>query len=97
MGPYGSGKSQVCLIYFWSRRKINGQQFIDCLTQQTNWASDDLQIQDHPVRSFKMKMPDNSGSVVLVDTPGFDEDTKTAEDILDEVNAWMKRKQVHKR
>jgi len=32
-----------------------------------------------------------------VDTSGFDDDNKTAEDILDEVNAWMKRKQVHKK
>ena len=49
------------------------------------------------MRSFKAKMPDNKGSVVLVDTPGFDDGTKTAEDILDEVNAWMRKKQVHKR
>ena len=31
-------------------------------------------------------------TVVLVDTPGFDEHSKTAEDILDEVYAWMKKK-----
>jgi len=34
---------------------------------------------------------------VLVDTPGLDEYSKTAEDILNEVNAWMKKKQVHKK
>jgi len=34
---------------------------------------------------------------VLVDTPGFDEYSKTAEDILNEVNTWMRKKQVIKR
>ena len=96
MGPYGCGKSQVCFFWiFWFRRSLNGQQFIDCLTQQTNWATHGLVPQNHPVRSIETKMRDSKSSVILVDTPGFDDYTTNAEDILEDVKHWLQNKQVY--
>ena len=66
------------------------------------WAGNSLltvspkqRVGPDPVRSAKAKM--QKETFVLVDTPGLDEYSKTAEDILNEVNAWMKKKQVHKK
>ena len=73
--------------------ELNFQQFIDSLSQRTNWANDSLQPKDQSIRSTKVKIK-GKGTVILVDTPGFDESTRTAEDILEDVYRWLRRKQV---
>jgi len=93
VGPYGSGKSQVRFLALRSQNWLNFQQFIDSLSQRTNWANDSLQPKDQSIRSTKVKIK-GKGTVILVDTPGFDESTRTAEDILEDVYRWLRRKQV---
>ena len=83
-------RKEPSMCFFWSRRGLNRQQFIDCLTQRTNWANDSLHIQDHPVRAAKTKMA--GYSVLLVDTPGFDDYSKTADDVLEEIKPWLLKK-----
>jgi len=46
------------------------------------------------VRFVRARVRDGNGSIVLVDTPGFDGHPKTAEDILNDINDWLKRKSV---
>jgi len=40
-------------------------------------------------------MRDSKSSVILVDTPGFDDYTTNAEDILEDVKHWLQNKQVY--
>jgi len=74
MGPTGSGKST----------------FIECATRQ------DGQTVGHKLRSFTSEIrtvrithPKNNRKVVFVDTPGFDDTTKTDVEILSMIADWL--------
>jgi len=94
VGPYGSGKSQVRFLALRSQNWLDCQKFIDSLSKKTNWANDSLQPKGQSIRSTKVKI-EGKGTVTLVDTPGFDENTRTAEDILEDVYEWLGRKRVY--
>jgi len=61
-------------------------QFIDSLTQQTQWAGGSLTQQNHGVRSFHLKNSNLASTVILLDTPGFDDRFKP---IFEEVKGWL--------
>jgi len=46
------------------------------------------------VRSVEVMVHNGNGSVILVDTPGFDGFKRTAEDILEDTCDWLKKKSV---
>ena len=41
--------------------------------------------------SVKVRVHNGYGSTVLVDTPGFDEDTRTVADSLKDVYDWLRK------
>ncbi|KAF9521509.1 hypothetical protein CPB83DRAFT_900626 [Crepidotus variabilis] len=76
MGPTGSGKSQV----------------VDLLSG-TNWASSRLQVEARKVRCTTAKIPCGKGKnskkrVTLVETPGFDDTSKSDAEILQMLVDW---------
>jgi len=49
---------------------------------------------DHPMRSVKVRIHNGNGHIILVDTPGFDDYGKNAEDILKAAYVWLRQKSV---
>ncbi|KAF9530137.1 P-loop containing nucleoside triphosphate hydrolase protein [Crepidotus variabilis] len=76
MGPTGSGKSNI----------------IDMLSNgHTHWSGSTLKSVTTKVRSTTAKIPIGSGEqkITLVDTPGFDDTTKSDTEILEMIAEWM--------
>jgi len=72
-----------------SYRLLTVWQFIDSLTQQTNWAGGSLKPQKHGVRHVELKNSDLPGTVILLDTPGFDDPYKPVIEVVQEVEGWL--------
>ena len=66
-------------------------QFIDCLTQETAWANH-TQLSRSRMCCIQAKVHKGNGSIVLVDTPGFNGDMNPA--ILQGVYDWLRQKSV---
>ncbi|KZP02528.1 hypothetical protein FIBSPDRAFT_969882 [Athelia psychrophila] len=74
MGPTGAGKST----------------FIEHATQQNGGSvRHSLQSQSVDIRAVRTKHPDDQGSVVFVDTPGFDDTNRSDNDILAQIARWF--------
>ncbi|KIM49737.1 hypothetical protein M413DRAFT_115376 [Hebeloma cylindrosporum] len=77
MGPTGSGKSQI----------------IDTLTgQQGQRAKDSLKSVTKDLEASRILDHDRYGSrIVLIDTPGFDDSSRSDEQILKLIGEWLKK------
>ncbi|KAJ3553263.1 hypothetical protein NP233_g12686 [Leucocoprinus birnbaumii] len=77
MGPTGSGKSF----------------FVDLLTGQMNKrAGHTLKSVTNDIEATRMTHPNFPGrNIVLIDTPGFDDTTRTDMEILNMISEWLKK------
>ncbi|KAL6302082.1 P-loop containing nucleoside triphosphate hydrolase protein [Sparassis latifolia] len=76
MGPTGVGKST----------------FISAATQQgSNNVGHNLQSCTGEIRAIRVSRPTDSGNVVLVDTPGFDDTTSSDTEILKMIASWLSK------
>ena len=64
-------------------------QIIDHLTQVTKWASDSIDATDSGVRGVRIQL--SGQTVVLVDTPGFNNTYKPDIEILELIGEWLKK------
>ncbi|KZP04217.1 hypothetical protein FIBSPDRAFT_941125, partial [Athelia psychrophila] len=74
MGPTGAGKST----------------FIEYATQQNGGSvGHSLQSQSVDIKAVRTKHPDDQGSVIFVDTPGFDDTNRSDIEILAQIAGWF--------
>ncbi|KAJ3513210.1 hypothetical protein NLJ89_g3074 [Agrocybe chaxingu] len=77
MGPTGAGKSN--LIDLLAKNKVQ-------------WAGERLQSVTQEVRSVRLPHPvTKSKTLVLVDTPGFDDTARSDMEILETIATWLKK------
>jgi len=98
MGPTGSGKSQVRLVWpdhFMSANLIICAKIIDTLTGQKTRAGTSLKSVTDEVSAHRvLGHPKYADKLVLVDTPGFDDTNKSDKQILDMISQWMTKTYV---
>ncbi|KZP04212.1 hypothetical protein FIBSPDRAFT_767781 [Athelia psychrophila] len=74
MGPTGAGKST----------------FIEYATRQSGRSiGHSLQSETSEIRAVRTKHPDDQGSVIFVDTPGFDDTNRSDIEILAQIAGWF--------
>ena len=94
MGPTGSGKSYVSIWKFQYLRTMDHirYQFIDLLTGQLGQrAGNSLASVTSNIEATRLSFPsDPKKKIVLVDTPGFDDTTRSDMEILSMISHWLK-------
>ncbi|SRR6266511_5937284 len=96
MGPTGSGKSNVNTFSF-ARRILTWiyLQFIDVVTKPSLdklRAGSSLGSCTQKIQAVRFRNHEFYGSkLVLVDTPGFDDDKRSDMEILELIGEWLKK------
>ncbi|KIM49707.1 hypothetical protein M413DRAFT_21870 [Hebeloma cylindrosporum] len=98
-GPTGSGKSQVChssrleLRPAYTNLDYSSKKIIDTLTgQQGQRAKRSLESVTKDLEASRILDHEKYGSrVVLVDTPGFDDSSRTDAQILELLDEWLRK------
>jgi len=91
MGPTGCGKSKVRMdILFSCSLVLTLRKIIDNLTGSTDWSGSTLKSFTQKVRWIRTTCP-HGASVVLVDTPGFDDTERPDTEILGMIGEWLEQ------
>ena len=98
MGPTGTGKSNVGQNIFSLEQWIHTwiyPQFIDVVTKAPSdklRAGSSLGLCTQKIQATRVRNHDfYSSEVVLVDTPGFDDDKRSDIEILELIGDWLKK------
>ena len=92
MGPTGAGKSTVGALRDYSLSHIDQSQFIDYASRQGGQGiGHSLHSQTSDIRAVRCRHPTDNSSVILVDTPGFDDTNKSDIIILGQISQWFVR------
>ncbi|EKM78809.1 hypothetical protein AGABI1DRAFT_129087 [Agaricus bisporus var. burnettii JB137-S8] len=75
MGPTGSGKSS----------------FVSAITGEDKGIGHSLTSYTSGVHAVRVRVPESDASIVLVDTPGFDDTHKSDYEILEIISEWLKK------
>lgn len=93
MGPTGSGKSYVGdgrLYVLGAEACVS--QFIDLLTGQPGRrAGNSLKSVTSQIQLTRVKHPKYGDRIVLVDTPGFDDTSRTDKQVLQMIGDWLQK------
>jgi len=100
LGPTGSGKSSVRYVPFTSGLQTSLDiltKFIEKATGIKGIVGDGLESSTQELSVFKFTLPedDNSSTVFLVDTPGFDDTNRTDHDVFETISKWLIKTYVH--
>jgi predicted GTPase len=91
MGPSGAGKSNVSTsLPEQFPVPLSTTQFIDVATKQDgHTVGHNLESKTSDIRAVRVAHPITGSPVVLVDTPGFDDSSKSDEEILTMIVDWL--------
>jgi predicted GTPase len=91
MGPTGAGKSNVSTgLPERFQVPLSTTQFIDVATKQDgHTVGHKLESETSDIRAVRVAHPITGSPVVLVDTPGFDDSSKSDEEILTMIANWL--------
>ena len=68
---------------------------IDTLTQETKWSGDTLKSVTQNVRAVRIPVQsglvESAKDIVLVDTPGFDDTTRSDLEVLRMIAEWLNK------
>jgi len=96
MGPTGSGKSHVGQNVLALRSEFTlYSQFIDVLTKPSSnklRAGSSLGSCTEKIQAVRLRNHKHYGSkLVLVDTPGFDDDRRSDMEVLEMIGEWLRK------
>jgi predicted GTPase len=92
MGPTGVGKSTVRIIHSQFLRDLTVAQFIDLATGQGGrTVGKALKSFTAAVQAVRIPHPTTGRSIVFVDTPGFDDSTKSDTEVLRMIAQWLEK------
>lgn len=93
MGPTGAGKSTVRFFTVGDTPcldNLDSVQFIHSVTGHgSEYIGHGLKSFTSEIRTVRTTHPDDGRSVVLVDTPGFEDTHKSDEQILRMISDWL--------